>query len=303
MATYHYISKHEELKDLAFLNHVMPMIPDHMLPNALLQPALIVFPNICYGFVVIILALALYQRIQRTVSLSSCFTRISAALALLLLLISPVATPLIGLGYFIQMKFSILHSRSMDRDWLSIVGCVSLMQSQAFYITGHLCEFSGLLYTAAFVGLADYHPIKSGLLLGTDTAGAMILSVILALGTLATGWEKTPKYDTGPSDPKAIKKKSNDNPQKRSSKASYLYIYTELPRVIVSENVAEGTPILGALVMFGLVRLLVCFCAMVSAGIQRRHLYAWALFAPKFIFEVYFLVISQLTLILMSLLL
>jgi hypothetical protein len=296
MATYHYISKHEELKDLDF-NNLIPMIPDHMLPNVLLQPALIVFPNICYGSIVIVLTLALYQRIQRTISLSSCFTTISAALGLLLLLISPVATPLIGLGFYIQIKYSIFHVRSMDKEWLSLVGCASLMQSQAFYITGHLCEFSGLLYTAAFVGLADYHPIKSGLLLGTDTAGAMILSVILTLGTLATGCERQPKRGAGPS--KAIK----NNPIKRSSKTSYLYIYTELPRVIVAENVAEEMPIQGALVMFGMVRLLVCFCAMVSAGIQRRHLYAWALFAPKFIFEVYFLVITQLTLILMSLLL
>ena len=58
-----------------------------------------------------------------------------------------------------------------------------------------------------------------------------------------------------------------------------------------------GRPLLVA----GLVRSAAAFCATLSAGLQRRHLYAWALFAPKFAFEACFLLLSDLVLLLLAL--
>ena len=54
------------------------------------------------------------------------------------------------------------------------------------------------------------------------------------------------------------------------------------------------------LLMFGLARAAAAFCATVSAAIQRRHLYAWALFAPKFAIEVFFLVATDVVLLFIS---
>ena len=55
-----------------------------------------------------------------------------------------------------------------------------------------------------------------------------------------------------------------------------------------------------ALLVAGLVRSAAAFCATLSAGVQRRHLYAWALFAPKFAFEACFLLLADAALLLLS---
>ena len=57
-----------------------------------------------------------------------------------------------------------------------------------------------------------------------------------------------------------------------------------------------------ALLVAGLVRAVPAFCATLSAGLQRRHLYAWALFAPKFAFEACFLLLADLVLLTLALL-
>lgn len=55
-----------------------------------------------------------------------------------------------------------------------------------------------------------------------------------------------------------------------------------------------------AVLVAGLVRAVPAFCAMLSAGVQRRHLYVWALFAPKYVFEACFLVLTDLVLLLVA---
>ena len=48
-----------------------------------------------------------------------------------------------------------------------------------------------------------------------------------------------------------------------------------------------------AALALGLLRALTAGAAMLSAAIQRRHLMVWALFAPKFVFEAAFLLVSD----------
>lgn len=55
-----------------------------------------------------------------------------------------------------------------------------------------------------------------------------------------------------------------------------------------------------AALVAGLVRAAPAFCAMLSAGVQRRHLYVWALFAPKFVFEACFLLLTDTALLLVA---
>ena len=57
-----------------------------------------------------------------------------------------------------------------------------------------------------------------------------------------------------------------------------------------------------AVLGFLLVRALSAFAATVSAAIQRRHLYAWSLFAPKFVYEAAFLLGTDIVASLMCLL-
>ena len=65
---------------------------------------------------------------------------------------------------------------------------------------------------------------------------------------------------------------------------------------------ANGVGLHRALLVAGLVRAVPAFCATLSAGVQRRHLYAWALFAPKFAFEACFLLLADLALLALALL-
>ena len=51
-----------------------------------------------------------------------------------------------------------------------------------------------------------------------------------------------------------------------------------------------------AALAYGLLRALTAGAAMLSAAIQRRHIMAWALFAPKFVFEACFLLVTDATL-------
>lgn len=55
--------------------------------------------------------------------------------------------------------------------------------------------------------------------------------------------------------------------------------------------------------MMGALRCAAALAAMLSAAVQRRHLYAWSLFAPRFAFEACFLVVTDMTVLLMNVLL
>lgn len=52
-------------------------------------------------------------------------------------------------------------------------------------------------------------------------------------------------------------------------------------------------PLGTALLALGAVRSATALAAMLSAAVQRRHLYVWALFAPRFAFEACFLILSD----------
>ena len=177
-------------------------------------------------------------------------SELSGLLLPLLLLISTHFTPLLALAFSILLA-SILSSTSTSTS----IACVfSLLQTLAFFITGHLCEFAGLQYTAGFVGYEEFDLVRSGVLVALDTFGAMAI-VALVL------YSSSSLFATGST----------------STNASAIKMHM--------------------LLVFGLGRSMAALCAALSAGIQRRHLYAWALFAPKFAFEVFFLVCTDILLI------
>lgn len=265
------------------LNHVLRN-ENNILIGFLDQPLDILLPRVCFASVVAVLSLAIAGKWTGRITYAGSLTLLRAAVSLLILLVSPIFTPLILLGLYFEIYgiYLLLTNESgTGIQWLSLTACMTVIQSQAFFISGHLCEFAGLLYTAAFVGQKDYDLIRSGVLLGIDTCGCMILVILTSL-SLA---EDLPREKT----------------TQRRSKEQYSSI-KDLPKKIV-RDICLDQPTLGSFVMFGFTRSLVCFSAMISAGIQRRHLYAWALFAPKFIFEIFFLSITYVVLILVSFLL
>ena len=268
--------------------------------------------QVCYAFIAALLILSIGARVVKRLTLSEFLVVLCGALALLVALISPVATPLVLLGLFAEvygmhMMCTVTNTRasiqagvdagaigkarikmranlgmkaryrvakspsitdgtngehrsgqadSIDAS-LGLTACLAAIQTQAFYVSGHLCEFSGLAFTAAFVGQKDYDLLRSGLLLGFDTCGCMILVIVLGALMLAD-METTARGTSGAS---------------------------ESARVLLLSRSAS------------------CCAALLSAGVQRRHLYSWALFAPKFVFEAYFCVVTDLVVLALGLVL
>lgn len=224
----------------------------------------------------------------KTYSVKSMAASLCTAATQLAILISPVATPLIYLLLFFEIYAISMMPSAAQMKPLTLSGCLAAIQSQSFFVTGHLCEFAGLLYTAAFVGLRDFHILRSGFLLAFDTFGAMLISVLAAV-------VMTPSPG-GHTQPTKGRSQNAPGPLTRS-RASTLH---EKKLSWLKDSWPSSQPVHVVLVTIGTARASLALCAMISAGIQRRHLYAWALFAPKFVFEVFFVVLTDLILLILS---
>ena len=127
-----------------------------------------------------------------------------------------------------------------------------------------------------------------------ETFGAMAL-VVLALPFLTAKAAATPRRDQQQRQPcHGLKVAGLEGGSGGGSSGSR--------RVAPSQGggagVATASPTAVALLTFQLARSLTAFAATLSAGVQRRHLYAWALFAPKFVFEAAFLLVTDVLLLL-----
>lgn len=259
-------------------------------------PLNIVVPQMCYILLSVRSIRALVRHFMGKGQTAACLYELWESLTLVCLLISPVATPFIGVLILVQSVSAILLADltlefSVPR-LLSITGTIALVQTQVFFVSGHLCEFAGLLYTAAFVGLRDYNFIKSGILLATDTFGAMVATIVGLVMLLVI----KPPVKEG----RASRGSRASTSSPGSSLAPPLSSYID---TIIDQSHAPGWTTFMTLLLLGIPRSLACFAAMLSAGIQRRHLYAWALFAPKFVFEVFFVLITDLIILILSFLL
>ena len=123
------------------------------------------------------------------------------------------------------------------------------------------------------MGFDDFHLLRSAVLLVIHTFGAMALAT-LSLPSLLCGLESSEALTAGPQQP--------------------------LQHLDKEQQVRRQWQ--QAVLAFLLVRTLSAFAATVSAAIQRRHLYAWPLFAPKFVYEAAFLLGTDVVASLMCLL-
>lgn len=226
---------------ISMLSSLIPQLPLHQL-----------IPRLLLGLMSCSFVLCLMR--SRTASRTHTACNLMVTLATIMMLISHVTTPLLLLlfiGEYICL-LGLVSSHSMATA--CIVPLAALVQTQGFFITGHLCEFAGLNYTAGFVGYEEFDLVRSGLLVAVDSYGGMALVVL----------------------------------------ATVLVVPEELVSLHGRDRHAwsmDATKYI--LCGMSVLRALSCFCATLSAAIQRRHLYAWALFAPKFAFEVYFLFMTD----------
>ena len=133
---------------------------------------------------------------------------------------------------------------------------------------------------AGFIGSDEFHLWRSGVLVALNTFGAMLLALLALPAVLQYVHEAGSNSDAAV--PAAGRRRASGT------------------AVAARAAQAAADALRQAVLVAGLVRALAGFCAMLSAGVQRRHLYAWALFAPRFVFEACFLLLTDTALLLVS---
>uniref|UniRef100_A0A803LWD1 GPI ethanolamine phosphate transferase 2 C-terminal domain-containing protein n=2 Tax=Chenopodium quinoa TaxID=63459 RepID=A0A803LWD1_CHEQI len=131
----------------------------------------------------------------------------------------------------------------------------SLLAVVLFFCSGHWCAFDGLRYGAAFVGFDEFMLVRQAILLAIDTFGFSLLLPIFGLPILIT--------------------QRHSNNEKTQSKLS---VSAQLSQVYL---------------MYGCMTTISVACMVLCVTIQRRHLMVWGLFAPKYVFDVVGLLLTD----------
>ncbi|TYG82691.1 hypothetical protein ES288_D01G109800v1 [Gossypium darwinii] len=131
----------------------------------------------------------------------------------------------------------------------------SLLAVCLLFASGHWCAFDGLRYGAAFVGFDEFILIPQAILLTIDTFG---FSNILSVFGL-------PLFVAFPSS-------FNQTEHKSLFPIKLFWIF----------------------MVYGLITAITAAATILCVTIQRRHLMVWGLFAPKFVFDVVGLILTDL---------
>lgn len=130
----------------------------------------------------------------------------------------------------------------------------SLLASSLFFCTGHWCAFDGLRYAAAFIGFDEFTIIPQAILLTVETYGFSHILPTLGLPCLV-----------------AYRYSSTKPKQTRQSLIQLFQVY----------------------LIYGLIMSVTTTFTVLCVIIQRRHLMVWGLFAPKFVFDVVGLILTD----------
>lgn len=149
---------------------------------------------------------------------------------------------------------------------------------------------TSLLTFPGFVTNPEFHLYRSGALVALETFGAMAIVPGLAVWVLA-GSEKFLGRC------RAVAQEEEE--RKNAVAAIHIQCVTGSDSSLQQPlRPNSGLLALHSIPIFSLMRSCTAFCAMLSAAIQRRHLYAWSLFAPRFAFEACFLIVADISFIL-----
>ncbi|KAJ3681307.1 hypothetical protein LUZ60_015796 [Juncus effusus] len=154
------------------------------------------------------------------------------------------------------LGWCIIQSRNKDFsiDAISVTQW-SLLSICLFYQTGHWCTFDGLRYGAAFIGFDEFKIFRQAILLAIDTFGVSHVIPVLALPLLVALPFNISKKDKG----KTV-------------------IFLNLTQVFL---------------LYGLITSVATTFTILCVTIQRRHLMVWGLFAPKYVFDVIGLLLTD----------
>ncbi|XP_022749404.1 GPI ethanolamine phosphate transferase 3 isoform X2 [Durio zibethinus] len=173
--------------------------------------------------------------------------------------------PLVALGSIVAgyciMRLEGIEQHTVDgAPGISILDPLPIVQWNLlavclFFATGHWCAFDGLRYGAAFIGFDEFILVRQAILLAIDTFG---FSHILSVFGL-------PLFVACPS----------------------LFNQTGRSRSVSSMKLFR------ILMMYGLITATTATATILCVAVQRRHLMVWGLFAPKFVFDVVGLILTD----------
>lgn len=155
-----------------------------------------------------------------------------------------------------------------DDGCCSVVGAGAwgLMALQLFFCSGHFCEFSGLQYASAFIGFDDMVWYSSGSLLLLNTCGFLFLAP-LSLPVFVTASTAMPASGT-----KGCCGGVSGSRRTRGW--------------AVRQQVGCGLWVTNSM------RFAALAVSLISAAVQQQHILLWAIFAPKLVFELWFMVVT-----------
>nr|XP_043614047.1 GPI ethanolamine phosphate transferase 3 [Erigeron canadensis] len=236
-----------------------------------------VVPRIIYIFgIAQLFSLAVLQFFQKVKSSKWGETTVLKAVAMLsvwsstLIILSGKQGPFIALASVIG-GWLISRLKGLDQDdkagllalYSSPVTQWSLLASCLFFCTGHWCAFDGLRYAAAFIGFDEFTVIPQAILLTVETYGFSHILPTLGLPFLV-----------------ASRYSSNEAKSTRQSLIQLFQVY----------------------LIYGLIMTVTTTFTVLCVIIQRRHLMVWGLFAPKFVFDVVGLLLTDVLICVSSLL-
>lgn len=161
------------------------------------------------------------------------------------------------------------------------------MALQLFFCSGHFCEFSGLQYASAFIGFDDMLMYSSGSLLLINTCGFLFLGplslpVFVACCDLLTpAGEASGVAGVDPSPGGG----SAGGPQSMCT-TSNGGVYLTVSCAVLRQQVECGLWVINS------TRFAALVVSLVSAAVQQQHILLWAIFAPKLVFELWFMLVT-----------
>jgi len=134
-----------------------------------------------------------------------------------------------------------------------------------FYGGGHWVKFNGLRFTSGMTGMDSFNWYLCGILLGLDTFCGEIISVLMFPIFLSYFSSSSHSLMRG-----ELKKKNQQEERQEDQK---------------KKRVDLNVRCIGVLAL-AFLRGLGVFVSTTFVAYERRHLMTWAIFAPKFIFEI-----------------
>lgn len=156
---------------------------------------------------------------------------------------------------------SICDSTSGDLNSIVGSGAWAMMTLQLFFCSGHFCEFSGLQYASAFIGFDDMIWYWSGSLLLLNTCGFLFLGCLTMPLMMLTGSSRL---------------QSRQKHTQEKSTAQRLRLQLTCGVLVINST-----------------RLAALAVSMISAAVQQQHILLWAIFAPKLVFEMWFMAVTD----------